>query len=257
MADPLPPAEVDRVLATLSQVAEEAPTHFVPRRDEALFKMAFTLGLRATELTMLKVGDVAFKPAFVQVDCQRIKCAQPRRDLITLPDDAGRALFLYAGVLKERGLDGSDAPLFPSRSGTRMDRSSVWKRWKLALKGAGIDPARYPLHSTRATVASELYAASGGQLFQLQRFLGHRVGVRNGATTLVYVDPSLLDGDGAPGWTDKTLISTAELARLRRAEAQLEEAEAALMRVERTVLQELSTLRARCESEEGEEVQGE
>ncbi len=166
--------------------------HRVPVRDHMLFTVAFASGLRATELATLRVGDLLLRRSEVRLTVQRLKRGRPARDEVCLPTELRRPLADYLGWLANAELSTDpQAPLFPNRTGRPLTRWGIFKRWKLALAGAGL-PTDKPLHATRHTAGTMLYRSTR-DLRLVQKHLGHA----RSDTTAIYAD--VLDEDVQAG----------------------------------------------------------
>jgi site-specific recombinase XerD len=165
----LNPAEAARVIAIL----EGNP------RDRALVALALGAGLRAAELTAVKVGDVITDDDGGQ--WVRVVQGKGRKDrLVPLSPDVASLLRAYmAGRKSKRG-----AYLFPSRQGEsgRMTTARVWQIVTDAIQAAGIDKRLSP-HSLRHTFAIGRLRAGASPVI-VQKMLGHS----SIATTQKYLD---------------------------------------------------------------------
>jgi integrase/recombinase XerD len=196
----LRPEERDELLRYLEDqaIVARARGHRVPVRDHALFTVALASGLRATELTRLNVEDLHIGRSEIRLGCRRLKRrGQPADDEVLLPKALRTFLAGYLGWLKHAGFEiEPESPLFPNRTGARMTRWGIWKRWKDSLEAAGI--AHRPLHAARHTAGTTLYRATK-DLLLVQRHLGHA----RPTTTAIYA--GVLDEDVQAGvdamWT--------------------------------------------------------
>ncbi len=194
----LRPEERDALLHHLEDqaIVARARGHRVAVRDHALFTIALASGLRASELTDLSVGDLQIGRVEVRLACRRLKRrGRDADDEVVLPKALRAPMHGYVAWLKRAGLGAeAGAPLFPGRTGARMTRWGVWKRWKVALAGAGL-PTDRPLHATRHTAGTALYRATK-DLLLVQRHLGHA----RPTTTAIYA--GVLDEDVQQGVDD-------------------------------------------------------
>ena len=139
------------------------------RRDQAIIMTLLDTGLRASELSALKVGDVDLKTGKVLVKHGRLGGAKGGKGrTVFLGKAARRALWRY---LAERE-DGEEpgAPLFLVKYDRPMNKNALRLLIVHLGEKAGIQKC-HP-HRFRHTFAIT-YLRSGGDLFTLQALLGH------------------------------------------------------------------------------------
>ena len=177
------PRATERLPRTLSQrdVARVVETPDTARpdgvRDRAMLELLYASGLRASELTALRVDDVNLDGGYVVAtgkgNRQRLvpagahAVAWIRRYL-----DAGRPQ-----LVKTR----APAALFVSRLGRPLSRQAVWEIVKKCARRAGVRPASVFPHAMRHSFASHLLEG-GADLRSVQAMLGHA----DIATTQIY-----------------------------------------------------------------------
>jgi integrase/recombinase XerD len=138
-------------------------------RDKAIILVLLDSGLRASELCALRIGDYDSQSGKVQVRHGVAGGAKGKKGrTVYLGKSARRAIWRYLAA-REDGED-SDAPLFLGRYSRPLNRDAL--RQVIASLGekAAVKKA-YP-HRFRHTFAIT-YLRSGGDLFSLQRMLGH------------------------------------------------------------------------------------
>lgn len=169
-----------------------AKGHRLPVRDHAVFVVAFASGLRPTELAERTIEDLTLARSEVLLKVRRLKKkGEEVVEEIHLPKALRSMLEAYLRWLKGAGLGTEPgAPLFPGRTGEFTTQNALWRRWKLALVGAGVKDR--PLRATRHTCGTALYRATK-DLRLVQKQLGHA----RPATTAIYAD--VLDEDMAAG----------------------------------------------------------
>ena len=167
----LRPEEVERLRDHLRDEADLGRLRALrlPVRDEALFTVALTGGLRASELAHLTVADLDLGRTGPKVVVRHGKGGK-RRD-VTLPSDLRPLLKRYVDWLPAAGLSADPtSPLFPGRDGEALTRNGVWRAWTRLLDAAGIE--HRPVHAARHTASMALYEATGN-LNTVQKHLGH------------------------------------------------------------------------------------
>ena len=134
-------------------------------RDQALFELAYSCGLRVSELTGLDVDSIDAKTGEARVTG---KGAKTRIVPVGAPALAAieRWLPLRAQHAKPR-----ETALFIGRTGKRLSPREVQKRIKLRAAAAGLDVDVHP-HMLRHSFASHLLQSSG-DLRAVQEMLGH------------------------------------------------------------------------------------
>ncbi len=134
-------------------------------RDRALFELAYSCGLRVSELTGLDVGSV-------DASCGEVRVTGKGSKTRIVPV-GGPALEALARWLPVRGrlAAADERALFVGRSGKRLAPREVQRRIKrrAALAGLGVDV--HP-HMLRHSFASHLLQSSG-DLRAVQEMLGH------------------------------------------------------------------------------------
>ena len=134
-------------------------------RDRALFELAYSCGLRVSELTGLDLDSIDATTGEARVTG---KGAKTRIVPVGAPalEAVARWLLLRAG----RARPGEKA-LFVGRSGKRLTPREVQKRIKLRAAAAGLNVDVHP-HMLRHSFASHVLQSSG-DLRAVQEMLGH------------------------------------------------------------------------------------
>jgi integrase/recombinase XerC len=146
-------------------------------RDRALLELAYSSGLRLSELVGLNRGDVDRGAGLV-----RVRGKGRRERIVPVGDGALRALdgYLAARPRAARG----DEPVFTGPSGARLSGRTVQRVVRRRLvdvaRGLGVTP-----HALRHSFASHMLD-QGADLRAIQEMLGHR----SLATTQVYTHVS-------------------------------------------------------------------
>jgi integrase/recombinase XerD len=163
----LPLRDVTRLLASCDRRTDRG------RRDYAMLLMLARLGLRAGELAALRLDDVDWRAAEIDIPGKG-----GRRERMPLPDDVGQAL---VGYLRRGRPETSDRRLFVRLDAPRTGLSSgaVTAMVQTAGRRAGV--AVTGAHQLRHTVAVELLRA-GAPMSEISELLRHR----RPATTAIY-----------------------------------------------------------------------
>jgi site-specific recombinase XerD len=169
--------EIDALLAAPDQ------NTWTGRRDHALLALAIQTGLRATELTSLKVADTHLGTG-AHVSC----LGKGRKQRIT-PLTAATVSLLATWLTEHAGLPAD--PLFPTRRGTPLSRDALERRVaKHATTAAQTHPTlaskKTTPHTLRHSAAMRLLNA-GVDTTVIALWLGHE----NVATTQIYVHADL------------------------------------------------------------------
>ena len=137
------------------------------RRDRALVLLLLDTGLRAGEFSRLIVSDIDLTAGEVEVR-PYLSGKKSRSRYVYLGQAARKALWLY---WQERGEMQSDDPAFLTRSGHPFDQSELLHL--VVRLGIRASVSNAHPHRFRHTFAIQ-YLRGGGDIFTLQRLLGHR-----------------------------------------------------------------------------------
>jgi integrase/recombinase XerD len=175
--EPFTKEEVEALLKACEQCNEAKTTdrrkyimrRATGRRDQAIIMTLLDAGLRASELSALKVGDVDLKTGKVLVKHGRLGGAKGGKGrTVFLGKAARRVLWRY---LAERE-DGEepDAPLFLVKYDRPMNKNAL--RLIIVHLGQKAGVKKCHPHRFRHTFALT-YLRAGGDVFTLQALLGH------------------------------------------------------------------------------------
>ena len=149
-------------VASLLRAAKKSPRYGT--RNHAMILLAYRHGLRASEVTNLRVSDLDLSTGTIY--CRRAK--NSRSSLHPMKPDEVTAL---AKVLRDRGLQGTDY-VFRSERGEKMCRSAFWRVVAQAGERAGL-PVKAYAHLLRHSCGYFL-ANKGCDLRLIQDYLGHK-----------------------------------------------------------------------------------
>ncbi|MFA5258415.1 MAG: site-specific tyrosine recombinase/integron integrase, partial [Opitutales bacterium] len=172
--------ELDRLM--------KAPEAGTPQgmRDRAIMELAYSSGLRVSEICALLLQDVDTREGVL-----RVSSGKGGKDrIVPMGRPACKALEKYISTARPgftRASTGS--AMFLSTRGRAISRKTVWHLIKTYATKAGLDARRIKPHILRHSFATHLLAG-GADLRVIQEMLGHA----DIATTQIYtkVDSSLL-----------------------------------------------------------------
>src|SRR5207237_2685958 len=156
-----------RAFLTPDEVASLLPAAKKGRhgaRNHAMILIAYRHGLRASEVTGLRVSDIDLKRGTIY--CRRAK--NSRSSLHPLKPDEVVALEKLLRQLKPR----TSAYLFQSERADKLSRSAFWRVVAQAGKWAGL-PVKTYAHQLRHACGYYL-ANKGCDLRLIQDYLGHK-----------------------------------------------------------------------------------
>lgn len=145
--------------------------HADDEQDGALFLVASFTGLRQGELLALRWRDVDFLGEHV-----RVTASYTTRALTSLESGRVRSVPLApaaAGALarlsQREHWTGGDDLVFPGITGTYLDASALLKRYKRALRAAGLRPLR--IHDLRHTFGTTMIRKA--DIVRVQAWMNH------------------------------------------------------------------------------------
>ena len=153
-------------------------------RDRAMFELAYSCGLRSSEIVGLDTGDADF-----DAEVLRVSGKGGKTRLVPIGEPAQHAVDRYLTAARP-ALDtrGDAQSLFLSRRGRRLSASDVRRRLERWVREAALAGGVSP-HTLRHSFATHLLEG-GADLRSIQELLGHA----SVSTTQVYtrVEPSRL-----------------------------------------------------------------
>ena len=154
-------AQVDRLIS-----APDVRDEFY-LRDRALLELLYATGMRVSELSGLDIKNINLKLGYV-----RCWGKGNKERIVPVGRPAIAAVSDYVEYLRLRLLGSRvTEALFLSRTGRRLDRTSIWRLIRKYAKIAGIDTKVSP-HTLRHCFATHLLAG-GADLRIVQELLGH------------------------------------------------------------------------------------
>lgn len=167
LPDCLTTDDIDRIIAAVDCSTVKG------LRDSAMLETLYSCGLRVSELTALRIGDLFFGEGYIRVigkgDKQR---------LVPVSNMARDRIQMY--LSERRGEKTSEDTVFLNNRGTPLTRVMVFTIIRQAALRAGIDKHISP-HTFRHSFATHLLSG-GASIRQVQEMLGHE----NISTTEIY-----------------------------------------------------------------------
>ena len=158
LPDVLTVEEIDAMLATFDMTTSKGC------RDSAMVEVLYSCGLRVSELTSLRVGDLFFGEGYI-----RIVGKGDKQRLVPIGSIARDKIQLY--MESRTPASRSEATLFLNNRGKPITRVMVFNIIKQAAQLAGIDKQISP-HTLRHSYATHLLEG-GANIRQVQELLGH------------------------------------------------------------------------------------
>jgi integrase/recombinase XerC len=159
-------------------------------RDAALFKVAYSFGLRRTETRMLDVADLSRNPhapefgefGVLHVRFGKAKAGSPpkRRSVLTVWGWSVEVLEQWITEVRPRFDHANSAALWPSERSARIARSALNDRFVTYRDALGLEPG-LDFHSFRRSYVTHLIEA-GWDPFFVQQQAGHE----HSSTTSIY-----------------------------------------------------------------------
>ena len=162
--------EIDRLLAAFTG------RDILSIRNRAILEVLYASGLRASEMTQLRLDKVDFNENYLRVIGKRDK-----ERVVPFGREASKCMAAYLQKARPK-LDktGQALEFFLSNHGRPLTRERIWMIVKEAARLAGIDKEIYP-HMVRHSFATHLLK-HGADLRVIQEMLGHA----NISTTQIY-----------------------------------------------------------------------
>lgn len=164
----LSPEQVDALLSGIDT------TTLCGKRDEALFELIYSCGLRISEACDLKIINVHMDERLILVHGKGDK-----ERIVPFGDRAAEKLEKYIKDVRPELVKGRNVPeLFVNYQGKGISRKGVWKRFQELEKMSGVEAK---VHTLRHSFATHLLSG-GADLRSVQELLGHS----DLATTQIY-----------------------------------------------------------------------
>ena len=153
--------EVDRLIAAFTG------NDILTIRNRAIIEVLYASGLRASEITRLRLDKVEFNENYLRVIGKRDK-----ERVVPFGREASGCMTAYLrGARPKLDKSGKALEFFLSRTGKALTRERIWMIVTEAARIAGIDKEIYP-HMLRHSFATHLLS-HGADLRVIQEMLGH------------------------------------------------------------------------------------
>jgi len=153
---------VEQIDSLLSSIDTSTPSG---KRDDALFELIYSCGLRISEACTLKLANVHLEEKLILV---RGKGDKER--LVPFGDRALEKILVYLNEVRPALVKGRNvAELFVNYRGEPISRKGVWKRFQELEALSGVEAK---VHTLRHSFATHLLSG-GADLRSVQELLGH------------------------------------------------------------------------------------
>lgn len=132
------------------------------KRDKAILEMLYSTGIRVSELVGLNLHDLGDLDVRVLGKGNKERIVPIARRTVDCIDEY---------LISRQDMRKDDVPLFVSKNGRRLDRTSVWRIVKESSKKSGLKINVTP-HTLRHSYATHLLE-NGADLRVIQELLGH------------------------------------------------------------------------------------
>jgi integrase/recombinase XerD len=159
--------EIQKLRVSLEKEMAYAKTKGLQQavRDYTLIELALGTGLRASEISNLKVNDIALGKSQNSLIVRKGKGGESRQIVFS-----SRLEKIIQDYLDYR--NSNSVYLFTSKRRNKLSRIAMYKMVKKCFIFAGL-PDHFSIHSLRHTYATQLYIKSGYNLRLVQQQLGH------------------------------------------------------------------------------------
>jgi integrase/recombinase XerD len=197
------PLTLDQARLVLSKINQK---RFDGQRLWTVAVVILDTGLRSAEVVGLRKDDIDFQKGVLRVMGKGNKERE-----VPFSTTAKQALWNY--LLRRGDIPGQDL-VFTSHFGRKLDRCWIIKAFLCLAKRAGLQGVRLSAHTLRHTFATQ-YILNGGDVFSLQKILGHStlemvqryVGLANRDMSLLHQRFSPLERMGiVPGAKRRVLV---------------------------------------------------
>ena len=136
-------------------------------RNKAILETLYGCGLRVTELVNVRISNIFFNEGFLKVTGKGNK-----ERVVPIGISVQKALLKYLTKFRPKQAHPNFTNIFLNRDGMPLTPNRVQTIIEIYSKKAGIKGIRASPHTFRHTFAVS-YLRNGGDMFTLQRILGH------------------------------------------------------------------------------------
>jgi len=140
---------------------------FTGHRNHTIISTLLDCGLRISELTGLKARDIELKECYLIVMGKGSK-----QRIVPFSLELRKRLIKYLRHREKSGQDAKEGYLFPNIEGGRLSPVTIGHTITETGRKAGLTGEKISCHTFRHTFAKN-YIVNGGDVFSLQKILGH------------------------------------------------------------------------------------
>jgi len=137
-------------------------------RNLAILLLFLDSGLRVSELVGIELDDVSLPEGHIIIRQGKGK----KERIVPVGSIVQKSLWKYINLYRPKPLTDSITRLFLSDNGLPLTRSGIQQMMRRLASRAGVTGVRCSPHTFRHTFAKR-YLINGGDIFSLQRILGH------------------------------------------------------------------------------------
>ncbi|MBP5519531.1 MAG: tyrosine recombinase [Treponema sp.] len=153
---------IEQIDLLLESIDKSTPSG---KRDDALFELIYSCGLRISEACTLKIANVHLEEKIILVHGKGDK-----ERLVPFGERALEKMLIYLNEVRPLFTKGRNvAEFFVNYRGEPISRKGVWKRFQEMEKMSGVDAK---VHTLRHSFATHLLSG-GADLRSVQELLGH------------------------------------------------------------------------------------
>ena len=161
LPDVLTVEEIDRIISVIDISTAKGI------RDSAMLEVLYSCGLRVSELTSLRLGDLFFGEGYI-----RIVGKGDKERLVPVLEFVREKILRYLDLIGRQNICKSgEKALILTQQGERISRSTVYRTVREQLQRSGVQGKKSP-HVLRHTFATHLLNG-GADMREIQELLGH------------------------------------------------------------------------------------